>query len=56
MLKLLLLNITLLKKKRDLIFDLITSHNYIRVFTNISRWDDWYIKKNNKILLSMMGN
>jgi FkbM family methyltransferase len=44
------------EKKRDLIFDLITSHNYIRVFTNISRWDDWYIKKNNKILLSMMDN
>ena len=44
------------EKKRDLIFDLITSHNYVRVFTNISQWDDWYIKKNNKILLSMMNN
>ena len=44
------------EKKRDLIFDLITLHNYVRVFTNISQWDDWYIKKNNKILLSMMDN
>ena len=44
------------EKKRDLIFALMTSHNYVRVFTNISQWDDWYIKKNNKILLSMMDN
>ena len=43
-----------IEKKRDLIFALMTSHNYVRVFTNISQWDDWYIKKNNKILLSMM--
>ena len=45
-----------IEKKRDLIFALMTSHNYVRVFTNISQWDDWYIKKNNKILLSMMDN
>ena len=42
------------EKKRKAIFDLLSSNNYLRVFTNISQWDDWYIKKNNKILLSMM--
>ena len=44
------------EKKRKAIFDLLSSNNYLRVFTNISQWDDWYIKKNNKILLSMMDN
>ena len=42
------------EKKRKAIFDLLSSNNYLRVFTNISQWDDWYIKKNNKILLSMI--
>ena len=43
-----------IEKKRKAIFNLLSSNNYLRVFTNISQWDDWYIKKNNKILLSMM--
>ena len=36
--------------KRNVIFELMSQNNYIRVFEKISRWDDWYIKKNNKIL------
>ncbi len=43
-----------IEKKRKAIFDLLTSNNYIRIFTNISQWDDWYIKENNKIYLSMI--
>ncbi len=43
-----------IEEKRKAIFDLLTSNNFLRVFTNISQWDDWYIKKDNKILLSMM--
>ena len=42
------------EKKRKAIFDLLSSNNYLRVFTNISQWDDWYIKKNNKILLTII--
>ena len=42
-----------IEKKRKAIFDLLSSNNYLRVFTNISQWDDWYIKKNNKTWLLM---
>lgn len=30
---------------RDLVFDLLTSKGYIRVFKNYSKFDDWYIHK-----------
>ena len=42
-----------IEKKRKAIFDLLNSNNYLRVFTDISQWDDWYIKKNNKTWLLM---
>ena len=29
---------------RELIFQLMKDNNYIRIFDNISRWDDWYIR------------
>lgn len=29
---------------RQKIYDLLRSHNYVRVLENVSRWDDWYIK------------
>ena len=32
------------------IFDLMKENNYLRIFQNLSQWDDWYIKNNNKIL------
>jgi FkbM family methyltransferase len=35
---------------RNNIFELMLDNNYVRVFQKISQWDDWYIKKNNKIL------
>jgi len=34
------------KIKRKNIFDLLTKNNYLRVFKQISRFDDWYIDKN----------
>jgi FkbM family methyltransferase len=34
------------KIKRNKIFDLLTKNNYLRVFKQISRFDDWYIDKN----------
>jgi len=40
------------EKKRNEIFELMSLNSYIRVFEKISRWDDWYIKKNNSILQS----
>ena len=43
-------------QKRNAIFNLMIQNEYIRVFENLSQWDDWYIKKDNKILLSMMDN
>ena len=42
-------------KKRDDILKLMTSNGYIRILQNLSKWDDWYIKKDNKVLLSMMN-
>tara|TARA_B100000029_G_C17409315_1_gene900106 strand:- start:178 stop:876 length:699 start_codon:yes stop_codon:yes gene_type:complete len=43
-----------IEKKRNDIFNLMHSNNYTRIFEDISQWDDWYIKKNNKILLSII--
>lgn len=43
------------EKKRDDILKLMISKNYIRVFQNLSKWDDWYIKKDNKVLLLMIN-
>ena len=43
-----------IEKKRNDIFKLLTTNNYIRIFQNLSKWDDWYIKKDNQILLSMI--
>lgn len=39
-----------LEEKRNAIFDLMKENNYLRIFQNLSQWDDWYIKNNNKIL------
>ena len=36
------------------IFDLMKENNYLRIFQNLSQWDDWYIKKDNKILQEML--
>ena len=36
------------------IFNLMTQDEYIRVFQNLSQWDDWYIKKDNRILQQML--
>ena len=32
--------------KRKKIFDLLSKNNYLRVYTHISDWDDWYISEN----------
>ena len=39
-----------IKEKRKKIFELLVKNNYIRIFSNLSQWDDWYVKKNNNIL------
>ena len=39
--------------KRNVIFNLMTENDYLRVFQNISQWDDWYIKKDNRIFKDM---
>ena len=31
----------------------MTENEYLRVFQNLSQWDDWYIKKDNRILKEM---
>lgn len=31
----------------------MTQDEYIRVFQNLSQWDDWYIKKDNRIFKDM---
>ena len=43
-----------LKEKRDAIFSLMSQNEYIRVFENLSQWDDWYIKKDNRIFKDMI--
>ena len=42
-----------IENKRNSIFNLMTQNEYIRVFQNLSQWDDWYIKKDNRILKEM---
>jgi len=42
-----------IKEKREKIYDLLSKNNYVRIFGNLSHWDDWYIKKDNKILKLM---
>ena len=42
-----------MKEKRDKIYDLLTKNNYVRIFDNLSHWDDWYIKKDNPVLKSL---
>ena len=44
-----------IKEKREKIYKLFTKNQYIRVFENLSLWDDWYIKKDNLVLKSMMN-
>ena len=39
--------------KRNVIFNLMMENDYLRVFQNISQWDDWYIKKDNRIFKDM---
>ena len=43
-----------IEKKRKSIFDLMVKNDYVKIFSNISQWDDWYVKKDNKILLSLI--
>ena len=42
-----------IENKRNSIFNLMTENEYLRVFQNLSQWDDWYIKKDNRILKEM---
>ena len=32
----------------------MTQDEYIRVFQNLSQWDDWYVKKDNKVFQEMI--
>ena len=43
-----------LEGKRDKIFKIMTENDYKRVFETLSHWDDWYVKKNNTVLKSMI--
>ena len=43
-----------IKEKREKIYELLSKNNYIRIFDNLSHWDDWYIKKDNPVLKSLM--
>ena len=45
-----------IKDKREKIYNLLTKNDYIRIFDNLSQWDDWYVKKDNHILKSLMEN
>ena len=40
--------------KRDKIFKIMTENDYKRVFENLSHWDDWYVRKDNTVLKSMI--
>ena len=43
-----------LDEKRAKIFKIMTENNYKRVFETLSHWDDWYVKKDNTVLKSMI--
>ena len=43
-----------LEEKRDKIFKIMTENDYKRVFETLSHWDDWYVKKDNAVLKSMI--
>ena len=43
-----------LDEKRAKIFKIMTENNYKRVFETLSHWDDWYVKKDNPVLKSMI--
>ena len=45
-----------IKDKREKIYNLLTKNDYIRIFDNLSQWDDWYVKKDNQILKSLTEN
>jgi FkbM family methyltransferase len=40
-----------MEPQRTQIKELLESVGFVRVFENISRWDDWYLKKYNPVLL-----
>ena len=44
-----------LEEKRNAIFSLMSQNNYIRVFEKLSQWDDWYIKKDNRIFQQILN-
>ena len=43
-----------MEEKRDKIFKIMTENDYKRVFENLSHWDDWYVRKDNTVLKSMI--
>ena len=43
-----------IEDKRDKIFKIMTENDYKRVFESLSHWDDWYVKKDNTVLKSMI--
>ena len=45
-----------MEQKRKKINNLLTKRNYIRVFERISKWDDWYIDQDNKMLKEFFIN
>tara|TARA_B100000989_G_C19428908_1_gene422103 strand:+ start:169 stop:879 length:711 start_codon:yes stop_codon:yes gene_type:complete len=45
-----------IKGKREKIYELLTKNDYVRIFENLSHWDDWYVKKDNQVLKFLMDN
>ena len=43
-----------IEEKREKIFKIMTENDYKRVFENLSHWDDWYVRKDNTVLKSMI--
>ena len=43
-----------IEEKRDKIFKIMAKNDYKRVFENLSHWDDWYVRKDNTVLKSMI--